>query len=60
MAESATVVPIKPVRKTRPPSFTSKSVVRRLHTHQARVYEAVAVAKLLSLHAREPAQSRSQ
>jgi len=55
MAESATVVSIKPgkVRKRRGFKFP-KGVLPVITEHQWRVYEALAVAKLLARHIREP------
>jgi hypothetical protein len=51
MPESATVIPIKPRRqRSRKPFKFPKHVGELLYDYQNRVYEALAVAKLLAAH----------
>jgi len=49
------VIPIKPARKVRArkPFAFPKQIADVLHDNQARIYEALAVAKLLAAHAME-------
>jgi hypothetical protein len=53
MADPTNVVPIKPTppKRARVPADFSKDAKTVLNEHQSRVYEALAVAKLLSVHA---------
>ena len=53
MADPNNVVPIKPKarKRARGPAEFHKHAKTVLHEHQARVYEALAVARLLSDHA---------